>query len=140
MQHFRRFLPLCLVFAAGALSQAPLDISISTDLQIVVLVALVFNWLSNEVTFRRAQGAHLEQLAAFKKFDTEPRSLPREFSIKMTTFLIATPDEIADALSNPEKRMRWDLNACTITKQDKNLSITYTTSQSRYLVSLQFLK
>lgn len=106
----------------------------------MVIVMLILNWLSNEIHFRRAQAAYDNQLATYKKFDTEPRSLPREFSVKLTTFLIATPDEIAEALSKPEKRMRWDLHASSITKQDKNLSITYTTSQSRYLVNLQFFK
>lgn len=29
--------------------------------------------------------------------------------------MIATPDEIAEALLNPEKRKSWDLNVDTIT-------------------------
>ena len=47
--------------------------------------------------------------------------------------MIATPDEIAEALLNPEKRKMWDLNIESITVQaNQAINIKYTTSESQY--------
>ena len=47
--------------------------------------------------------------------------------------MIATPDEIAEALLNPDKRKLWDLNVEVISGQkNKALDIQYTTSGSKY--------
>ena len=47
--------------------------------------------------------------------------------------MIATPDEIAEALVNPAKRKIWDLNIETITSQaNKSVDIKYSTSESAY--------
>lgn len=52
------------------------------------------------------------------------------------TSLVATPDEIADALVNPALRQLWDLNIEKIAKRDDNsLDITYGTSSSKYHVT-----
>ncbi len=54
--------------------------------------------------------------------------------------MIATPDEIAEALVNPAKRKMWDLNIETITSQaNKSVDIKYSTSESAYQLSHQFI-
>lgn len=64
--------------------------------------------------YRSASTAHLSQLLKYKKLENEIHSLPRAFSLRLETSMIATPDEIAEALLNPEKRKMWDLNIETI--------------------------
>jgi hypothetical protein len=56
------------------------------------------------------------------------------------TSLVATPDEIAEALTDPEKRKLWDLNieSTSVTAQ-KELNIQYSTSSSRYLLTHNML-
>ena len=54
--------------------------------------------------------------------------------------MIATPDEIAEALINPAKRKIWDLNVESITTQvNKAIDIKYSTSESAYQLSHQFI-
>ena len=60
--------------------------------------------------------------------------------MKLTTSVIATPDEIASALSDPEKRKQWDLNLQSIEAEGKNLCIVYSHSQSKYKISHTFLQ
>ena len=45
------------------------------------------------------------------------------FSIKLATSLIATPDEIAQAISDPDKRKMWDLDLKDVKIEGKNLSV-----------------
>jgi len=52
------------------------------------------------------------------------------------TSLVATPDEIAEALSDPVKRKLWDLNVESVTvNASKDLSIQYSNSASRYMLT-----
>jgi len=40
----------------------------------------------------------------YNKLESELHPLPRSFNLKLMTQLVATPDEIADALTSPVKR------------------------------------
>lgn len=60
--------------------------------------------------------------------------MPRSFNLKLMTNIVATPDEIAEALTDPVKRRKWDLNIEKVTLTTTGeLDISYVTSQSRYL-------
>lgn len=66
----------------------------------------------------------------------ELHPLPNQISLKLMTSLVATPNEIAEALTCPKKRARWDLNcASAVQKGEAQLDLTYTTSASKYSVS-----
>ncbi len=84
------------------------------EVQACVLAFLLANIINSHLLYRNANNAYQSQLLKFKKLENEIYPLPRAFSLRLETSMIATPDEIADALLNPEKRKVWDLNVETI--------------------------
>ena len=50
------------------------------------------------------------------------------FSLKLVTSLIATPDEIAQAISDPDKRKLWDLDLQDVQMDGKNMSVVFLSS------------
>lgn len=72
-------------------------------------------------------------MVRYKKLESELHPLPRSFNLKLMASFVATPDEIAEALSDPVKRRAWDLNIeQATTLPSKELDIRYSTSSSRY--------
>lgn len=101
-----------------------------------ILAILIANVINSALIYRNARSVYQTQFLKFKKLENELHPLPRAFSLKLVTSLIATPDEIAEALLNPDKRKLWDLNVEIISAQKNNiLDVQYTTSGSRYQLS-----
>jgi hypothetical protein len=46
--------------------------------------------------------------------------IKQNFDMKVVTYVIATPDEIANALINEKQRPEWDLNVQSISKQGED--------------------
>lgn len=103
------------------------------EIQVCVVALLLANIISSHLSYRSASLSYQSQLLKFKKLENEIHPLPRAFSLRLETAMIATPDEIAEALVNPAKRKMWDLNIETITSQaNKSVDIKYSTSESAY--------
>jgi len=57
--------------------------------------------------------------------------LKESFDMKTITYIVGTPDEIANALLNEKTRSLWDPNAKSATKTgDNSIKIVYNTSDS----------
>lgn len=65
--------------------------------------------------YRGARHVYDSQMVRYKKLESELHPLPRSFNLKLMASFVATPDEIAEALSDPAKRKLWDLNIESIT-------------------------
>lgn len=97
---------------------------------------MILAYMANStLKYRRAQNVYLAQLVRFNKLETEMQPLPNQIALKLMTSLVATPNEIADALTCPNKRIRWDLNCdSAVQNGEHQLDLRYTTSASKYSV------
>lgn len=60
----------------------------------------------------------------------EKELVSEAFNIKAVTYVMATPDEIAQALADPVQRQLWDPQVQSVTKSSSdNLSVTYTSPE-----------
>ena len=84
------------------------------EVQVCIYVLLVANIINSHLLYKNSKVAYQSQLLKYKKLENEIHPLPRAFSMRLETSMIATPDEVAEALLNPEKRKLWDLNIETI--------------------------
>jgi hypothetical protein len=55
------------------------------------------------------------------------------FEAKAVTCIMATPDEISQALTDPSQRTLWDSQVASVKKEGDSLSITYTSNDSQTL-------
>ncbi len=128
------YLPYILLAVAGACHWQSYDLGLRRDQRVAVLCLLVAYLFNSLHLYTYANRAYQAQFLRYKKLESELRPLPRSFHLKLMTNIVATPDEIAEALTDPIKRKQWDLNIDQVTQTTTNeLDITYLTSQSRYL-------
>jgi len=80
------------------------------EVQVCIFAVLLINLINSRLNYLTAHAAFESQLLKFKKLENDIHPLPRAFSLRLETAIIATPDEIAEALINPAKRKEWDLN------------------------------
>jgi len=78
-----------------------LTFDLTIEAQITILVVLIAYLLNSILLFRSAQHVYHTSLLRYKKLENELHPIPRTFSIKLMTSLVATPDEIAEALLDP---------------------------------------
>lgn len=85
-------------------------LGLTTEAQIAVFVLLSAYLLNSQLIYYQAESAFQRQLVHYKKLESELQPLPQPFQLKLLTSVVATPDEIAEALSNPTHRRNWDIN------------------------------
>lgn len=97
---------------------------------------MILAYMANStLKYRRAQNVYMAQLVRYNKLESELHPLPNQIALKLMTSLVATPNEIAEALTLSSKRIRWDLNCdSAVQNGEQQLDLHYTTSASKYSV------
>lgn len=111
-----------------------------TNLKIYSYLYIVLSLVFQEMTMQRLNKDYREALLHYERTANYTTDHVGKFEIRLQTVIMSTPQEIAECLTKPIVRMRWEhkLKTCTVT-EDQWLSLKYENSSTDYLVKYTFL-
>jgi hypothetical protein len=129
------YLPFAMLIVWAFIQQQDIQLGLTTEAQWTVLVVIVTylitslqQYLANEKVFKK-------EMERIIKLDAELHPLPKQFSLRLITSVVATPDEIAEALTSEEQRKHWDIHISSCKQENGYLDIQYKNSGTFYQIS-----